>query len=269
MKVLIVDDEPLARLDLEKLLTRRADLESYTTAENAQQALTELGARPYDVLLLDIHMPGMSGLQLIERLRAQSGPSPSIIFITAYDNHAVEAFEKHALDYILKPFDPARVHEALDIAVRRSSQERAERLLYALDEFRLPKPNLARIAIKDKDRIVFIDIAEMITAEAHGNYVVLRQRTGCYLHRGTISAVAEQLKPHGFIRIHRSILVNGAFVATIQPGVGSDYVLRTTAGGEYHVTQTYRDNLKTLARFWIGAEPFGPGKRPPQSRSAR
>lgn len=269
MRVLIVDDEPLARADLEKLLTRRADIEGFATAANAQQALIELSTRPYDVLLLDIHMPGMSGLQLIERLRSQSGPSPSIIFITAYDSHAVEAFEKHALDYILKPFDAARVHEALDMAGRRSSQERAERLLYALDEFRLPKANPARIAIKDKDRIVFVDIAELITAEAHGNYVVLRQRAGCYLHRGTISAIAEQLKPHGFIRIHRSVLVNGAFVATIQPGVGSDYVLRTTTGAEHPITQTYRDNLKALARFWIGPEPFGPGKRSPASRGNR
>jgi DNA-binding LytR/AlgR family response regulator len=269
MKVLIVDDEPLARAELEKLLAQRADVESYAATENAPQALMELSTRPYDVLLLDIHMPGLSGLQLIEHLRAQSYPKPSIILVTAYDNHAVEAFAKRALDYILKPFDPARVHEALDMAVKRSSQERVERLLHALDEFNLRTPNPARIAIKDKDRIVFIDIAELISAEAHGNYVLLRQRAGCYLHRGTISGIAEQLKPHGFIRIHRSVLVNGAFVATIQPGVGSDYVLHTTTGAEYHVTQTYRDNLKALARFWIGPEPFGPGKRLHPSRAHR
>jgi two-component system, LytTR family, response regulator len=264
MKVLVVDDEPLARTALGKLLALRSDVEKFEVAENAQQALAKLTAQPYDVMLLDIHMPGLSGFQLIERLSEQSGPKPSIIFITAYQDHAVEAFEKRAVDYILKPFVPARVHEALDMAARRSSQERAEWLLHALTELSAHAPNSTRVAIKDKDRIVFVDAAELISAEAHGNYVVLHQRTGSYLHRGTISGIAEKLKPYGFVRIHRSVLVNGAFVATIEPGVGSDYILRTRTGTEYHVTQTYRHNLQALARFWIGPEGFGPGKRSPR-----
>lgn len=265
MKVLVVDDEPLVRTALGKLLALRSDVEQFEVAEDAQQALATLKAQAYDVMLLDIHMPGMSGFQLIERLSQASGPKPSIIFITAYPDHAVEAFETRALDYILKPFVPARVHEALDIALRRSSQQRAERLLHALDELSARAPNSARIAIKDRDRIVFVDAAELISAEAHGNYVVLHQRTGSYLHRGTISGIAEKLEPYGFVRIHRSVLVNGAFVATIQPGVGNDYILRTKTGSEYHVTQTYRHNLKGLARFWIGPEGFPPGKRPPRA----
>jgi DNA-binding LytR/AlgR family response regulator len=267
MKVLVVDDEPLARTALERLLARRSDVEAFELAEDAQQALERLGEQPYDVLLLDIYMPGLSGFQLIERLSKQSGPKPSVIFITAYQDHAVEAFEKRALDYILKPFDPARVHEALDMAARRSSQERVERLLQALEDVNGHAPNSTRIAIKDKERIVFVDTAELIAAEAHGNYVVLQQRNGSYLHRGTISGIEEKLRPYGFIRIHRSVLINGAFVATIQPGVGSEYILRTKIGTEYHVTHTYRHNLKALARFWIGPELFAPGKRssPPRT----
>lgn len=263
MRVLVVDDEPLARTALGKLLARRSDVEGFEFAENAQQALDKLRAQSYDVMLLDIQMPGMSGFQLIERLSNQGGPKPAIIFVTAHQDHAVEAFEKHALDYILKPFVPARVHEALDIAVRRSSQERAEWLVNVLDDLKARAPSSMRIAIKDKDRIVFVDAAELVSAEAHGNYVILHQSTGSYLHRGTIAGIAEKLKPYGFIRIHRSVLINGAFVATIQPGVGREYILRTKTGAEYHVTHTYRHNLKALARYWIGPERFGPGKPSP------
>lgn len=261
MRVLIVDDEPLARLSLERVVARRADVQQFETAESAHEALDRLRAQSYDVMLLDIHMPGMSGTELIERLSKLSGPKPSVIFVTAHEEHAVEAFEKRAVDYILKPFVPARVHEALDVAMRRSSQERAEQLIHALDELRVRAPTSATIAIKDKDRVVFVNTAEVISAEAQGNYVVLHQKASSYLHRGTISGIAEKLEPYGFIRIHRSVLINGAFVATIQPGVGHDYILRTKTGAEYHVSSTYRDNLRALAQCWIGPKDFDPVKR--------
>jgi two-component system, LytTR family, response regulator len=257
MRVLVVDDEPLARTALAKLLSARADVEEFELAEDAHQALVKLEARPYDVILLDIHMPELSGLQLIELLSKQSGPMPSVVFITAHEEHAVEAFAKRAVDYVLKPFAPQRLHEALDVAVRRSTQERAARLLDVLRELRLPSERSCRIAIKDKGRIVFVDVAELVSAEAHGNYVLLQQKAGSYLLRETISGIAEKLKPYGFIRIHRSVLVNVAFVETIQPGVGNDYVLRTKTGKEYAVTRTYRDNLRGLAQFWIGTGGFG------------
>ncbi len=261
MRILIVDDEPLARLSLERVLARRPDVEQFEAVASAHEALERLKAQSYDILLLDIHMPGMSGTELIEQLSRLSGPMPSVIFVTAHDEHAIEAFEKRVVDYILKPFAPARVHEALDIAMRRSSQERAEQLLRALDELRVEAPKSATIAIKDKDRVVFVNAAEIISAEAQGNYVVLQQKSGSYLHRGTISGIAERLEPYGFIRIHRSVLINRAFVATIHPGVGHDYILRTRTGAEFHVSSTYRDNLRALAQCWIGPKDFGPTKR--------
>ena len=256
MRVLVVDDEPLARAALTELLSQRSDVEKFDVAEDAHEALATLRAHPYDVLLLDIHMPDLSGLQLIERLSKQDGPMPSVVFITAYEEHAVEAFEKRAVDYVLKPFDPKRVHEALDVAVRRSTQERAARLLEMLGDLNLRAERTTRIAIKDKGRVVFVDSGELISAEAHGNYVLLQQKSGSYLLRETISGIAEKLRPYGFIRIHRSVLVNVAFVDTIQPGAGSEYLLRTKTGRQYHVTRTYRKNLRGLAQFWIGTEGF-------------
>jgi len=256
VRVLVVDDEPLSRMALVNLLKQRVDVENYDVAENAEQALTRLAANPFDVLLLDIHMPGLSGLQLVERLSATKPPPPAVVFITAYQEHAVEAFEKRAVDYVLKPFVPRRVHDALDVAMRRSVQERATRLLDLVGSLKLLPERTARVAIKDKGRIVFVDVAELVGVEAQGNYVLLQQKVGSYLLRETISGIAEKLRPHGFIRIHRSVLVNIAFVETIQPEPGGDYVLRTKTGKQYHVTRTYRDNLKGLAQFWIGTDAF-------------
>jgi two-component system LytT family response regulator len=257
VRVLIVDDEPLARTALSNLLAQRTDVEKYEVADNAQQALAALRANPFDILLLDIHMPDMSGLQLVERLGSEPRPPPAVVFITAYQEHAVEAFEKRAVDYVLKPFVPRRVHEALDNALRRSHEDRAARLLELVGSLRLLPERTARVAIKDKGRIVFVDAAELVSVEAHGNYVLLQQKAGTYLLRETISGIAEKLRPHGFVRIHRSVLVNAAFVDTIQPEPDGDYVLRTKTGRQYHVTRTYRDSLKGLARFWIGTDAFG------------
>jgi DNA-binding LytR/AlgR family response regulator len=246
MRALIIDDEPLARSALAQLLSRRADIDEFEVVEDAIQALAYLSERQFDVLLVDIRMPEMSGLQLIEHLSKHHGPMPSIIFITAYSEYAVEAFEKQAVDYVLKPFVP----------VRRSAQERAERLLGMLNSMHLRQERSSRIAIKDKGRVVFIDVEEITSVEANGNYVLLQQKAGSYLLRETIAEIAVKLKPHGFIRIHRSVLVNSKFVESIQPGVGSEYVLRTKTGKDYHVTRTYRGNLRELAEFWIGSEAF-------------
>jgi two-component system LytT family response regulator len=261
MRVLIVDDEPLARSALATLLAERADVEGFEVAEDAHEALERLRARPFDVLLLDIQMPTLTGLQMIEHLSQYAGPKPSVVFITAYAEHAVEAFEKRAVDYVLKPIVPARVHEALDVAARRSAEERAGRLLDMLGNGLKTRPERApRVALRDKARIVFVDLTELVSAEAQGNYVLLQQqKSGSYLLRETLAKLAETLGPHGFIRIHRSVLVNVAFVEAIEPGIGSEYILRTRTGREYHVSRTYRDNLRGLAQFWIGTEGFGPG----------
>jgi DNA-binding LytR/AlgR family response regulator len=256
MRALVIDDEPLVRTMLAKLLSRRADVEEVEAAQDAVQALAQLDKQTFDILLVDIHMPEMSGLQFVEHLSKQRAPMPSVIFITAYHEHAVEAFEKRAVDYVLKPFDPARVHHALDVAVRRSGQERAERVLGMLNELKLRPERSSRIAIKDKGRVVFVDVAEITSVEANGNYVLLQQKAGSYLLRETIGEIAEKLKSHGFIRIHRSVLVNSRFVESIEPGVGSEYVLRTKTGKAFHVTRTYRGNLRELADFWIGSEAY-------------
>jgi two-component system, LytTR family, response regulator len=256
MRVLIVDDEPLSRRALTDVVGARNDLETLDSATDAVEALELLRGKTYDVLLLDIHMPELSGIELADRLNKRRGPIPSIVFVTAHDQHAVEAFEKHAVDYVLKPFSTDRIHEALDVAVQRTESERAARLTKILPQLEGLLSKSTKIAIKTKGRILFIDPADVAIVEAEGNYVLLQRHSGSYLLRESISTVAEKLKAYGFIRIHRSVLVNSSFVEEIQPWSTGEYVLRIKGGKEFTVSRTYKSNLKSLARLWVGTDPF-------------
>jgi two-component system LytT family response regulator len=256
MRVLIVDDEPLSRSALANALDARNDIETLDSADDAIEALELLEKKPYDVVLLDIHMPELSGIELVERLNKRQGPIPSIVFVTAHDQHAVVAFEKHAVDYVLKPFSNTRIQEALDEAIRRTESERAARLIKLLPQLETLLSKSTKIAIKTKGRIVFIDPAEVAIVKAQSNYVLLQRQSGSYLLRESISTMAEKLKPYGFIRIHRSVLVNTSFVEEIRPWTTGEYVLRIRGGKEYTVSRTYKDNLGSIARYWVGTERF-------------
>lgn len=253
MRVLIVDDEPLARTALEQILSAREDVEHFDSAADAFEAQQRLSKDNYDVILLDINMPERSGLELLAHLEREDRPMPSVVLVTAYTQHAVTAFEKHAVDYIVKPFSAERVNQALEFAFRRTAGERAAKLLELMPHLQAAAPqSSSNFAIKSNGRILFIDPHDLIVVEAEGNYVLLRQQTGSYLLRESISAIAEKLKPYGFVRIHRSVLVNASCVREIQPCNTGEYQLRLRDGREYTVTRTYKKNLKSLAGFWIG-----------------
>jgi two-component system LytT family response regulator len=179
------------------------------------------------------------------------------VFVTAHDEYAIAAFEKHAVDYVLKPFSNERIGEALDRAARRAQGERAARLIEVLPQLqKLARPQYSRIAIKAKGRILFINPGDLVAVQAEGNYVLLQRESGSYLLRESISVVAEKLRPYGFLRIHRSVLVNASFVEEIKPYATGEYGLRVKGGREYTVTRTYKKNLKSLAEFWIGGGAF-------------
>jgi two-component system LytT family response regulator len=125
-----------------------------------------------------------------------------------------------------------------------------------LPQLRTPPAQPAKIAIKTKGRILFIDPTEVNAVEAQGNYVLLQQQSGSHLLRGSISTLAEKLEPYGFIRIHRSVLVNTSFVQELQPWATGEYILRMRGGKEYTVSRSYKRNLKSIAQFWVGSEAF-------------
>lgn len=257
MRVLIVDDEPLARTALAQILSARADVESFDSANDAIEAQERLAKSNYDVMLLDVSMPELSGLELLSRLEDYEKPLPSVVFVTAHAEHALAAFEKHAVDYIVKPFSEERVNQALDFASRRTASERAARLIEFLPHLKAMTPQYsAKIGIKSNGRVLFIDPRDIAVVEAEGNYVLLRRDTGTDLLRESISEIAEKLEPFGFVRIHRSVLVNASFVQDVRPCSTGDYQLRLKGGREYTVTRTYKKNLKRLAAFWIGTGTF-------------
>ena len=257
MRVLIVDDEPLARTALAQILAARHDVERFDAAADAFEAHELLSKAHYDVMLLDVSMPELSGLDWLGGLQRQGQPLPSVVMVTAYAQHALAAFEKHAVDYILKPFSSERVNQALEFACRRSESERAGQLLELMSHLgAVQQPAASKIAIKSKGRILFLDPRDVVVVEAEGNYVLLQRETGSYLLRESISTIAEKLRPYGFVRIHRSALVNASFVQEICPCATGEYELRLKSGKQYTVTRSYKKNLRSLAEFWIGTGTF-------------
>ncbi len=270
-RVLIAVDDLGARWALTDILHARRDIAAFDCAESAAETLDKLREKRHELLLLDLHLPDSSGLEFVERLSKRHQPMPAIICITTHLPHVAPALEKHAVDYVLKPYSSQRIHEALNLAIRRVTDDRAAIVMEILPHMRSLAPRPAKIAIKIEGRILFIDPAEVISAEAQGNYVLLVKSSGTYLVRGSLSKIDEQLRAYGFIRIHRSILVNGSWVRDLQPNSAGGYLLRTSRGAEYTVSRSYKDNLRALAGFWLGGDPLfpektnePPGRHPPQ-----
>jgi two-component system, LytTR family, response regulator len=256
MRVLIVDDEPVAQTALANILSARSDVEHFDSANDAPEALEKLETDSYDVLLLDNTLD-LSGAELVDQLRERDLPVPSIVFVTAHLEHAIAAFEKHTVDYVLKPFSSEQIGEALDRASRRAKGEQAAKLIDALPQLqKLSRPQYPRIAIKNNGRILFVNPGDVVAVQAEGNYVLLQRESDSYLLRESISVVAEKLKPYGFIRIHRSALVNTAFVLEIKLYSTGKYGLRVKGGKEYAVTRGYKKNLQSLTEFRIGSGAF-------------
>lgn len=253
MRILSVDDEPLAQAALANIVANRSDVEQFDSANDCFEALEKIEKDNYDVLLLDINMPELSGIELVERLQHRNRPAPSIIFVTAHEQHAVTAFEKKAVDYVLKPYSKDRIDQALDTAFRRTITERAAKLVEILPHLHnLPPRQSCRIAIKNKGRILLIDPHEIVAAQAEGNYVLLLREAGSDLLRESICVIADKLKRYGFIRIHRSVLVNAAFVEEVRPLLTGECKIRLRTGKQYTVSRTYRKNLRSIADLWIG-----------------
>jgi two-component system LytT family response regulator len=254
MRVLIVEDEPLSQTALANILSARSDVEHFDSANDASEALEKLTTDSYNVLLLDVEMPEVSRSELVDQLRKQNRSMSFILFVTPPAEDVIAAFEKHTVDYVLKPISAERICEALDRASRRTEGERAVRLIEALPQLRRlsSRPLPTRMAIRTKGRILFFDPREIIAVQAEGNYVLLQRKSESYLLKESLSEVAEKLKPYGFIRIHRSVLINTSFVEEVQPYLTGSCSLRMTGGREYTLTRTYRKNLRSLAEFWIG-----------------
>jgi two-component system LytT family response regulator len=256
MNVLVIDDEPLAREALRNVLAVNPRISALREASDAIQALDLLHQSPADVILLDIQMPQMDGFAFLRELQRLPGKPPVVIFVTAYDEFAVRAFEERAVDYVLKPFEKRRVLAALERAEHRLQQEQVSSLLAQLPGLlqHLNQQHASRrIAVKSKGRVIFVDPATIHFVIAEGNYFVLHLANGgAHMLRGMMSEIEEKLQPFGFIRIHRSVVINVRVVKEVQPLPSGDYILRTNIGRDFNLTRKYKPNLSRLATLTVG-----------------
>lgn len=248
IRALLVDDESLARAKIRKFLETETDIEIVAECANGQETLEVLRKQPVDLLFLDIQMPGLSGFDVLEKLNAEQ--MPVIIFITAYDQYALKAFEFHALDYLLKPFDRERFSRSLSRARehirRRESGRISERLLALLEDLQgKPKP-LERLVTKSNGRIFFLRTEEIDWIEAEGNYVRLHVGNESHLLRETMLGLEAKLDPQMFVRIHRSTMVNLERIRELQPWFRGDYVVILKDGKQLTLSRGYRDRLEAL-----------------------
>jgi two-component system, LytTR family, response regulator len=245
LKVLIVDDEPLIRRGIRTGLEDIVDLEVVGECGNGAEAIAAIQSNSIDLVLLDVQLPDCLGIDVVE----QVGPErmPLVIFVTAYDEYAVKAFQLRALDYVLKPFDEERLQESITRARERlatGDQSALVQQLHSLVNSRKTKP--ARLVIKNNEAFEFVDVAHIDWAESANNYVQLHCGTKTYLMSSTLSKLEETLSPHGFVRVHRCYLVNTACITTVHTMIHGTYVVQLHNGVRISTGRQYKDAIRSL-----------------------
>jgi two-component system LytT family response regulator len=246
IKVLVADDEPLARERLSGLLSQEPDIEVVGQARDGEEAVTAIHDDSPDLVFLDVQMPQMSGFDVIEAVG--SDKMPLVVFVTAYDQHALKAFQVRALDYLLKPFDRERFKDALGRA--RKQLERDEngdlgrRLLALVKDLRRDQPKSDRLVVKSGGRLFFLRTDEIDWVEAAGNYVRLHVGPGSHLLRETMNAIEGRLDPEKFFRIHRSRIVNMERIQELQPWLNGEYAVLLRTGTRLTLSRGYREKLQ-------------------------
>ena len=246
IRALLADDEPLARQRLRMLLQDADWLEVIGEAKDGASTVAAIEKLQPDLVFLDIEMPNGSGFDVIDTVGASK--MPFVIFVTAYDKYALKAFDVHAVDYLLKPFDRERFHEALARAKgqleRVTSGELERRLLQLVQDLTPVQQRLERFVIKSGGRVFFVPTAEIDWIEAAGNYVKLHVGTDEHLFRETMNAIEAKLNPDAFYRIHRSHMVNVERIRELQPWFNGEYVVFLKNGTQLTLSRGYREKLQ-------------------------
>ena len=247
-RVLIVDDEPLARERLQKLIAAESDVELVGTCANGREAVEAILEHAPDLVFLDVQMPELDGFGVINEL--DPAKMPVIVFVTAHDQFALKAFEVHAVDFLLKPFDQERFQKALKRAKERIAQRRPgeldQRLAALLAELRPEGSAPERLAIKSSGRVVFVKTSDIDWIEAADNYVNLHVGNESHLHRETMTALGERLPAKKFLRISRSTIVNVERIKELQPLFHGEYAVILRNGKTLTLSRSYRDVVDQL-----------------------
>lgn len=246
IRVLLVDDELLARGMIREMLESDRDVEIVGECVNGEEAVAAIREHKPDLIFLDIQMPEESGFEVLESLNDEY--TPHVIFVTAYDQYAVRAFEVHALDYLLKPFDRERFDASWRRAKEHILKEKGgrldERILTLLEELKAGAKFLERLVIKSGGRVFFLEADEIDWIEAEGNYVSVHSGKKSHLLRETISSLEAQLDPKKFRRVHRSAIVQLAKIKELQPWFHGEYRILLHSGAQLMLSRNYRENLQ-------------------------
>jgi two-component system LytT family response regulator len=266
VKTIIVDDEALARRGLKVRLTQRDDIDVIAEARNGREALDLIKQHRPDLVFLDIQMPGVDGFDVLRALNANT--MPAIVFVTAFDDYAIKAFEANALDYLLKPIDDDRLNEALERVHenldRKQAQSHRKSLLKLVGEItgesvrsmeelkakgmeKLKKKETPKLAIKDGSRTTWIRQDKIEWIDAAGDYMCVHSGGEIYIMRMTMKRLESLLDPGHLQRIHRSTIVNIHQVREMQAHINGEYFLTLKGGHTVKMSRTYKDKLDLLS----------------------
>lgn len=219
IRVMIAEDEPLARKRLKRLLSGHADMNLVAEAADGMEALALLQSTPVDLLLLDVQMPELDGFEVLAKL----DELPFVVFVTAYDRYAIQAFNVHAIDYLLKPYDNDRFNEALDLARRHMQLKhpadlkgKLRKLIHDHHQQEKAADYRHAFSFKKSGRIVEVKTEDIHFLEASGNYLTLHTNDAQHLYRGSLSAIGAELDPNRFLKIHRSYVINADHVKSVR-----------------------------------------------------
>jgi two-component system LytT family response regulator len=247
IRALIVDDEPLARQGIRMMLDNDPDITEVEEARNGRQALRAILDRKPDLVFLDVQMPEMDGFEVLRKAGAAN--VPAVVFVTAYDKYAIEAFEVQAVDYLLKPFTAQRMRKALDRSkarLRLGDSQLDSKVLAVLDQIAHGPDYLIRLAVKSGDATMFLAMESVDWIAAAENYVELHAGKTCHLVQVTMNRLVKCLDPAVFLRLHRSFIVNLKRVRTVQPAFHGEYVLTLHNGVQLRSGRTYHESVRRL-----------------------
>lgn len=248
IRTVIVDDEELARDRIQTLLELQPDVEVVGVCTDGPSAVELIDRTQPDLVFLDVQMPGMDGFEVVENLERTK--VPAIVFVTAHDAHALRAFEIHALDFLLKPFDQTRFEKALERARGRLTQPKEtvldSRLVTLLEELHEERKYSERLIVKSSGRVFFVRTEEIDWVEASGNYVKIHTKSDAHLLRESMKNMEAKLDPKTFVRIHRSAIVNIDHIKELEPWFHGEYIVILHDGTRLTASRVFSDRLSAL-----------------------
>jgi two-component system, LytTR family, response regulator len=253
LRTIVVDDEKPARMRLLELLRREPDVEVLGTASDGHEAVELIRATSPDLVFLDVQMPSLDGFGVLQQLTPAD--LPLIVFVTAYDRYAIQAFDAHAVDYLLKPFSDERFESAIDRARKyfgtAEAREQADELSAATQERQSVDARsgyLERLVMKSGGTVTFVDVEDLDWIEAAGVYVYLHAGPKVHLYRSSVTQLLQRLDPHRFVRVHRSAAVNTARIRELRTRSHGDFTVVLQGGAEVPMSRGYRAQLESWLR---------------------